>query len=236
MSSIQEQRYLLSRHVEGSSLSDAAFEAGISELEAALIDKAVARGELALPAPSTGGDPPAPVLPLKAARKHLFGGTGPPPPPAPGRLLAAITPPPETGAPITEGETTMGRKAAAANDVEEIPQPDFERAIKILKHDLNPLTEDSAKIRGDQSAAWKTIESDCHCNKKGMKFVHSLMRMDPEIRDDVLRTLYGGMRAAGIGISRDLVDRMGAGEAPTMPVSDDKATTTADLPALAAAE
>lgn len=113
-------------------------------------------------------------------------------------------------------------KAAKNDKVEEIIKPDFERAIRILKSDLNPLTEEGAKIRGDQAAGWKTIEKDCHCNKKGMKFVHSLMRMDPEIRDDVLRTVYGGMQAAKIGISEDLVDRMSDDETPSMPVSERK--------------
>lgn len=109
--------------------------------------------------------------------------------------------------------------AAAAKAVNgEIPQPDFERAIKILRSDLNPLTEKSASIRGDQSAAWKTIEKDCHCNKKGIKWLHQLMRMDPEVRDDVLRSLYGGMKAANIGISQDMVDRMEDQVAPDMPV------------------
>lgn len=119
----------------------------------------------------------------------------------------------------TRKEDDMARNAKAKDDeVEIIEKPDFDRAIKILKGDLNPLTEEGAKIRGDQAAAWKMIEKDCHCNKKAMKQVHALMRMDPEIRDDFLRTLYGGMQAAGIGISEDMVDRMEGNEVPTMPV------------------
>ncbi|MDQ4421447.1 hypothetical protein OOT33_13550 [Sphingobium sp. DEHP117] len=112
----------------------------------------------------------------------------------------------------------MARNAKKKDDeVEIVKKPDFDRAIKILKGDLNPLTEEGAKIRGDQAAAWKTIEKDCNCNKKAMKAVHALMRMDPELRDDYLRTLYGGMQAAGIGISEDLVDQMEGDDAPSMP-------------------
>lgn len=99
----------------------------------------------------------------------------------------------------------------------EIPAPDFERAIGIIKTDLNPLLEQSAKIRGDQSAAKAIIEKDCHCNKKAMNVVHQLMRMDPELRDDFLRTLYGGMEAAGIGIQEDMVDAAEGKSAPRMP-------------------
>ena len=147
----------------------------------------------------------------------------------------------------TEGESEMPRgkpaealenaseHLGAANDqVEQVMTPDFERGLNILRSDLNPLTEESAKIRGDQSAAWKMIEKDCHLNKKGAKFVHSLMRMDPEIRDDVLRTVYGLMKAAKIGISRDLVDQMGKGDAPNMPTSDEKATEPGNLASIAA--
>lgn len=116
-----------------------------------------------------------------------------------------------------------GRKADAAPKGTvngEIPKPDFERAIAILRQDLNPLTEEGAKLRGDQAAAWKTIEKDCHCNKKAIKTLHQMMRMDPEIRDDYLRSLYGGMEAAGIGISPDMVDEADGKSPPTMPVAE----------------
>ena len=102
-----------------------------------------------------------------------------------------------------------------------IEQPDFERALKVINHDLNPLTEESAKVRGDQAAAWKTIEKDCHCNKKAAKVFHSLKRMDPELRDDWFRTFTGLLEASGIGISRDLVDEAeGAPSKPIVPVVD----------------
>ena len=113
-----------------------------------------------------------------------------------------------------------GKKVAEAPINGEVPAPDFERAIKVLKADLNPLTEEAAKTRGEQAAAWKIIEKDCHCNKKAMKQLHGLMRMDPELRDDYLRTLYGGMKAAGIGISQDMVDRMEGTVPPSMPVQE----------------
>ena len=142
--------------------------------------------------------------------------------PTEGQLIldddAANPPPPEALQMIgTARKEDEMAKAAKNEGAHEVPKPDFDRAIKILKTDLNPLTENSAKIRGDQAAAWKMIEKDCHCNKKAMKAVHTLIRMDPELRDDYLRTLYGGMKAAGIGISEDLVDQMEGDEALEMP-------------------
>lgn len=134
---------------------------------------------------------------------------------------AADPPPPEAFSPIEsmKGHDMARDKKAADKPISgEIPTPDFDRAIRILKADLNPLTEKGAKIRGDQAASWKLIEKDCHCNKKAIKTVHQLMRMDPELRDDYLRSLWGGMQAAGIGISQDMVDKMEGASPPTMPV------------------
>ena len=37
------------------------------------------------------------------------------------------------------------------------------------------------------------------------------------LRNDFLRSLYGGLKALGIGISQDLVDKMTDQDAPTMP-------------------
>lgn len=102
-----------------------------------------------------------------------------------------------------------------------ITPPDFEKALKVITNDLNPLIERGAKVRGDQAAAWKVIEDDCHCNKKAAKDFHKLLRMDPELRDDYFRTLSGLLELSGIGISRDLVDQAEGGEAkPVIPIVD----------------
>lgn len=100
----------------------------------------------------------------------------------------------------------------------EILQPDFEKAIRILQNDVRPAEEKNATSRGDLSAAWKAIEDDCHCNKAAAKTYYKLAGMSDEKRGDFLRTLYGMMKAANMGISADLVDRMGDDDAPTMPV------------------
>jgi hypothetical protein len=110
----------------------------------------------------------------------------------------------------------------------EVVAPDFERAKRILLHDLRPADEQSAKVRGDQSAAWKTIEKDCHVNKKGAKWAFALLGMTDELRDDVLRSLYGMMKTLKIGISADLVDKMQDSDAPTMPTVDKSGGMGAD--------
>lgn len=118
-----------------------------------------------------------------------------------------------------EEETVMVSAAKKQDDeVEEVQKPDFERAAKILRGDVKPAEEQNAKSRGDLSAAWKAIETDCHVNKKAAKDAYRLLGMSPELRDDYLRSLYGMMGELNIGISSDLVDQMGDGEAPTMPV------------------
>lgn len=119
-------------------------------------------------------------------------------------------------------------KPAAVEKVEQVIAPDFDRMKKIFLHDLKPADEQSAKVRGNQSAAWKTIEKDCHCNKTGAKFVFKLLNMSDEARDDVLRTIYGGMKACKIGISQDLVDKMQDQDAPEMPTVDKSGGMGAD--------
>lgn len=115
----------------------------------------------------------------------------------------------------------MAKKDDGPQNGGAITPPDFEKALKVITNDLNPLIEKGAKVRGDQAAAWKVIEDDCHCNKKAAKDFHKLLRMDPELRDDYFRTLSGLLELSGIGISRDLVDQAEGGEAkPVIPVVD----------------
>jgi hypothetical protein len=115
----------------------------------------------------------------------------------------------------------MAKKDDGPQNGGEIIKPDFERAIKVITDDLNPLLEKSAKVRGDQAAGWKVIEDDCHCNKKAAKDFHKLLRMDPELRDDYFRTLRGLLDVSGLGISRDLVDEAeGKEAAPVIPTVD----------------
>lgn len=114
------------------------------------------------------------------------------------------------------------------NKVEEVLQPDFQKMKRIFLTDLKPADEKSAKARGDLSAAWGAIEKDCHCNKRAAKLLFRLNQESEETRDDFLRTLYGGMKALGIGISQDLVDKMSGEDAPTMPVVDSSGGMGAD--------
>lgn len=112
----------------------------------------------------------------------------------------------------------MAQKAKPeAEEVIEIQPPDFAKALRILSNDVRPAEEKNAGSRGDLSAAWKAIEDDCHCNKSATKTFYKLQGMSDEKRDDYLRTLYGLMKAGGIGVSRDLVDQMSGGDAPEMP-------------------
>lgn len=111
----------------------------------------------------------------------------------------------------------MARGNEQAAKVEQVVAPDFDLMRRTFLNDLKPLDERGAKVRGDQSQAWKIIEKDAHCNKAGAKVVFKLLNMSEETRDDFLRTLYGGMKACNIGISQDLVDKMSGSDAPTMP-------------------
>lgn len=104
--------------------------------------------------------------------------------------------------------------------VEEVFAPDFEKMKRIFFNHIQPSVEKNAKSRGDLSQAWGAIEKDCHCNKRAAKLLFKLSNESEETRDDFLRTLYGGMKALGIGISADLVDKMNDADAPAMPMVD----------------
>lgn len=114
----------------------------------------------------------------------------------------------------------------------EAAKPDFAKALRIIAGDIKPAEEKNASARGDLSAAWKTIEDECHCNRQAAKAFAKLRGMSEEKRDDYLRTLYGLMQEGGIGISEDLVDLMGDGEAKEMPVAKGRATSPSDLATL----
>lgn len=123
----------------------------------------------------------------------------------------------------------MARADPKAAQVTEVIAPDFAKMKRIFLNDLKPADEKSAKIRGDLSAAWAMIEKDCHLNKRAAKLLFKLNGESEETRDDFLRTLYGGMKALGIGISQDLVDKMNDEDAPTMPTVDSKGLGTETL-------
>jgi hypothetical protein len=93
-----------------------------------------------------------------------------------------------------------------SEEVSEVKTPDFAKALRIIRNDVRPAEELSAAERGKLSGAWKAVEKDCHLNKPAAKLVAKLLEMSDETRDDFLRTQYGLMTEAGIGISRDLVD------------------------------
>lgn len=116
----------------------------------------------------------------------------------------------------------MARSDPKTAQVTEVIAPDFAKMKRIFLNDLKPADEKSAKARGDLSAAWGSIEKGCGCNKRAAKLLFKLNGESEETRDDFLRTLYGGMKALGIGISQDLVDKMRDEDAPTMPTVDSK--------------
>lgn len=103
-------------------------------------------------------------------------------------------------------------------EAQEIVQPDYEKALRIMRADIKPAEEQNAESRGHLSAAWKAIEEEANVNKAAAKiFRKQVLEASVDKRDDFLRSLYGLMRAASIGISRDLVD-LAEGAENRMPV------------------
>ncbi len=105
-----------------------------------------------------------------------------------------------------------------SEEVTEVAKPDFDKALRIMRGDIKPAQENMDGERGNLSGYWKAVADDCHVNKAAAKVFYSkIMGQSVENRDDFLRGLYGLMRAANIGISRDLVDQA-QGTEETMPI------------------
>lgn len=91
----------------------------------------------------------------------------------------------------------------------ELVKPDLKKMKSIFLRDLKPAGEQAAKIRGDQSTAWKSVEQDCHCNKRAAKQLLKLMGESEETREDFLRTFLPGLVELNLMPEEDLVDLMG---------------------------
>ena len=85
---------------------------------------------------------------------------------------------------------------------------DFDKGARILKTTIAKLSDDAAKIRGNQSAAWKQIE-DLSLNKKAAKHIQSMLSQSPATVSDYLRTFIGLLSPCGLGIIRDMVGKSG---------------------------
>lgn len=121
------------------------------------------------------------------------------------------------------------RKAKTREVNGEVPKPDFDLAISLYRNDIRPAQSSVGEFAQEMSTAYKSIKKDAHINPQAAKLAFKLDQMEDFKRDDFLRGLYGLMKALGIGISADLVDQMGDGEAPKMPVSDRKGPELATL-------
>ncbi|WP_334656978.1 hypothetical protein [Sphingomonas panaciterrae] len=196
--SVQQRAYRIARR-DGATLMTAAADAGISIGEARLIDEE----DLHSPPPPEAFEP-LPTAARVAAPQQKED-----------TMVAA-----STDTPTGRGRGRKAKEQEQQQDHTEVAKPDFARAARLLRGDVKPAEEQNAKSRGDLSAAWKTIEDDCHVNKKAAKDAHKLANMSDETRDDYLRSLYGMMQELKIGISRDLVDQMGGAKAPQMPMAE----------------
>ncbi|PZU59812.1 MAG: hypothetical protein DI547_04875 [Sphingobium sp.] len=118
-------------------------------------------------------------------------------------------------------EDPMARNAKKKDDeVKEIVKPDFDRAVRIYREDIKPAQAKVGEYAQEQSTAYKELKKGCHLDPAAAKMAFKLDQMEDHKRDDYLRTLYGLMDKLNIGISADLVDQMGDGEAPSMPVRE----------------
>ncbi len=111
----------------------------------------------------------------------------------------------------------MARKPKP-NDNEKMAEPDFEAAAKLLKTAISNSNDAKQKALGDLSASWKRIEDNFHVNKKAAKDILKVAAMSAGTAQDYWRSFFGMMRAMGLGVSADLVDKMQGIDGVIVPV------------------
>ena len=105
-------------------------------------------------------------------------------------------------------------------EVEMIKAPDFERALRIFRHDIKPANEASGESAQTASTGYKAIKKDCRVNTRAAKFIFPLLSESEEKRNDILRSVRGLLEAAGIGITDDLVsDAEDEAKTPIVPMA-----------------
>lgn len=101
----------------------------------------------------------------------------------------------------------MARKPKQ-NDNEKMAEPDFDAAAKLLNSAISNSNDAKQKALGDLSAAWKRIEDNFNVNKKAAKDILKIASMSGGTQQDYWRSFFGMMRAMGLGVASDLVDKM----------------------------
>ncbi len=103
----------------------------------------------------------------------------------------------------------MARRANRESVERGVNGPDFDAALAIIKTIWTDQTE-SRTISGEIGAKWKRIE-ELGVNKVGAQMFNKIAKLEPDIRDDVLRTFLKLSKSYGALDSRDLVDVMEGG-------------------------
>lgn len=86
-------------------------------------------------------------------------------------------------------------------------EPDYGLAATILRDVIGALRDDSSKVTGNLSAAWKRVEKEAGVNKAAAKVIFSLLNKSDSHQDDFMRTFLGlGAQFKLYPIRRDLVD------------------------------
>lgn len=118
---------------------------------------------------------------------------------------------------VQQGEVTVADQKQQESI--EVVKPDFERAVRIFRHDIKPAVKAAGERGQEASTAYKEIKDKCHVNTRAAKFVFKLAGESEEKRNDILRSVRGLLGAMGIGITDDLVsDAEGEdNEAPIVP-------------------
>lgn len=85
----------------------------------------------------------------------------------------------------------MAQPAKNDDGAHEVHAMDFDRALEIVKADINPAGTKVGEFSQEMSTAYKAIKSQCHIQPQSVKAAIKVAGMEDAHRDDYLRGYVG---------------------------------------------
>jgi len=100
----------------------------------------------------------------------------------------------------------MAKQASAEQVQKDMRQPNYSGSVKLIRTSY-AKKDKIAEINGQTADIFAKASDGCGVNRKAAKIFAGLDKMEPEMRQDVRRSLEGLIAAASWNDGDDLVDR-----------------------------
>lgn len=89
----------------------------------------------------------------------------------------------------------------------QVTPPDFDHAKKIWDQDIRPARTRQKAAMKDQKEGWDEAKAEAHINKPGFATACKVKEMEEADQQSWLRSFFGGLKAFGIGLHADMMDK-----------------------------